>query len=224
MAFCTNCGAKLADDAKFCTECGAKVEPLPSEPVTEPATTPASASGAAPANDYTRPVSDYTYTPPSNGYTYTPTGQNTASSGSYSPEIPRNTYSYDPAAASTGGTQPPRPPHDIPGGSQPQKRKMSFLPFLLIAIGVAALVFLLIGVFGNRSGDVYNAVYGKIGLRTVAAEDMWEDGFRIELFSNGKCRATVGDETETCAMSSTMTAISTYCSMTPRCTARSAAM
>ena len=84
MAFCTNCGAKLADDAKFCTECGAKVEPLPSEPVTEPVTTPASASGAAPANDYTRPVSDYTYTPPSNGYTYTPTGQNTASSGSYS--------------------------------------------------------------------------------------------------------------------------------------------
>lgn len=198
MAFCTNCGAKLADDAKFCTECGAKVEPLPSEPVTEPATTPASASGAAPANDYTRPVSDYTYTPPSNGYTYTPTGQNTASSGSYSPEIPRNTYSYDPAAATPGGTQPPRPPHDIPGGSQPQKRKMSFLPFLLIAIGVAALVFLLIGVFGNRSGDVYNAVYGKIGLRTVAAEDMWEDGFRIELFSNGKCRATAGDETETC--------------------------
>lgn len=40
MAFCTNCGAKLADDAKFCTECGAKVEPLPSEPVTEPVTTP----------------------------------------------------------------------------------------------------------------------------------------------------------------------------------------
>ena len=198
MAFCTNCGAKLADDAKFCTECGAKVEPLPSEPVTEPVTTPAPASDAAPANDYTRPVSDYTYTPPSNGYTYAPAGQNTASSGSYSPEIPRNTYSYDPAAASTGGTQPPRPPHDIPGGSQPQKRKMSFLPFLLIAIGVAALVFLLIGVFGNRSGDVYNAVYGKIGLRTVAAEDMWEDGFRIELFSNGKCRATVGDETETC--------------------------
>ena len=127
MAFCTNCGTKLADDAKFCTECGAKVEPLPSEPVTEPVTTPAPASDAAPANDYTRPVSDYTYTPPSNGYT--PTGQNTASSGSYSPEIPRNTYSYDPAAASTGGTQPPRPPHDIPGGSQPQKRKMSFLPF-----------------------------------------------------------------------------------------------
>ena len=63
MAFCTNCGAKLADDAKFCTECGAKVEPCRPEPVTEPVTTPASASGAAPANDYTRPVSDYTYTP-----------------------------------------------------------------------------------------------------------------------------------------------------------------
>lgn len=179
MAFCTNCGAKLADDAKFCTECGAKVEPLPSEPVTEPVTTPASASGAAPANDYTRPVSDYTYTPPSNGYTYTPAGQNTASSGSYSPEIPRNTYSYDPAAASTGGTQPPRPPHDIPGGSQPQKRKMSFLPFLLIAIGVAALVFLLISFFGSDSDaddptyGVYVASYGTFAGSRIEIEDMW---------------------------------------------------
>ena len=198
MAFCTNCGAKLADDAKFCTECGAKVEPLPSEPVTEPVTTPASASGAAPANDYTRPVSDYTYTPPSNGYTYTPTGQNTASSGSYSPEIPRNTYSYDPAAASTGGTQPPRPPHDIPGGSQPQKRKMSFLPFLLIAIGVAALVFLLISFFGSDSDGVYVASYGTFAGSRIEIEDMWPNGFTIELLSKNKCRVAVNGETETC--------------------------
>ena len=204
MAFCTNCGAKLADDAKFCTECGAKVEPLPSEPVTEPVTTPASASGAAPANDYTRPVSDYTYTPPSNGYIYTPTGQNTASSGSYTPEIPRNTYSYDPAAASTGGTQPPRPPHDIPGGSQPQKRKMSFLPFLLIAIGVAALVFLLISFFGSDSDaddptyGVYVASYGTFAGSRIEIEDMWPNGFTIELLSKNKCRVAVNGETETC--------------------------
>ena len=36
MAFCTNCGAKLADNAKFCTECGAKVERVPSEPAVTP--------------------------------------------------------------------------------------------------------------------------------------------------------------------------------------------
>ena len=48
MAFCTNCGAKLADDAKFCTECGTKVESMPSEPAVQPDSAP-----AAPANDYT---------------------------------------------------------------------------------------------------------------------------------------------------------------------------
>ena len=186
MAFCTNCGAKLADDAKFCTECGTKVESVPSEPVTQPDNTP-----AAPANDYT-------YSAPASDYTYTPAAQNTASSGSYSPEITRNTYSYDPAAASPSGTQPPRPPRDIPGGSQPEKRKSSFLPFLLIAIGVAALVFLLIGYFGNRSGDVYNVAYGIYDGRTYTAEEIFEEGFTIELFSNGKCQATISKETETC--------------------------
>lgn len=192
MTFCTNCGAKLADDAKFCTECGTKVESVPSEPVAAPDNTP-----AAPANDYT-------YSAPANDYTYTPAAQNTASSGSYSPEITRNTYSYDPAAGSPGGTQPPRPPRDIPGGSRPQKKKLSFLPFLLIAIGVAALVFLLIGFFGG-DGDaddptygVYVASYGTYAGSRVEIEDMWADGFSIELLSKNKCRVMVDGETETC--------------------------
>ena len=191
MAFCTNCGAKLADDAKFCTECGTKVESVPSEPVTQPDNTP-----AAPANDYT-------YSAPANDYTYAPPTQNTASSGSYSPEITRNTYSYDPAAASPSGTQPPRPPRDIPGGSQPEKRKSSFLPFLLIAIGVAALVFLLIGFFGSDDSDdptygVYVASYGTYAGSRVEIEDMWPNGFSIELVSKNKCRVMVDGETETC--------------------------
>ena len=192
MTFCTNCGAKLADDAKFCTECGTKVESVPSEPVAAPDNTP-----AAPANDYT-------YSAPANDYTYTPAAQNTASSGSYSPEITRNTYSYDPAAGSPGGTQPPRPPRDIPGGSQPQKKKTSFLPFLLIAIGVAALVFLLIGFFGGDDDaddptyGVYVASYGTYAGSRVEIEDMWADGFSIELLSKNKCRVMVDGETETC--------------------------
>lgn len=192
MTFCTNCGAKLADDAKFCTECGTKVESVPSEPVAAPDNTPAT------------PANDYTYSAPANDYTYTPAAENTASSGSYSPEITRNTYSYDPAAGSPGGTQQPRPPRDIPGGSQPQKKKLSFLPFLLIAIGVAALVFLLIGFFGG-DGDaddptygVYVASYGTYAGSRVEIEDMWADGFSIELLSKNKCRVMVDGETETC--------------------------
>ena len=216
MAFCPNCGSKLTDDAKFCPECGTKVEAPPSAPADEPLFTPPTLSDSnytysAPADAGTNPPSgtsedtgSYTppYTPANTGtYTYTPAAQNTASSGSYSPEITRNTYSYDPAAASPGGTQPPRPPRDIPGGSQPQKKKSSFLPFLLIAIGVAAIVFLLIGFFGNRSGDVYdvyNVAYGTLDGQTYTAEEIFEEGFTIELFSNGKCQATISEETETC--------------------------
>ena len=191
MAFCTNCGAKLADDAKFCTECGTKVESVPSEPAVQPDSTPAAS------------VNDYTYSTPANDYTYAPPTQNIASSGSYSPEITRNTYSYDPAAASPNGTQPPRPPRDIPGGSQPEKRKSSFLPFLLIAIGVAALVFLLIGFFGSDDADdptygVYVASYGTYAGSRVEIEDMWPNGFSIELLSKNKCRVMVDGETETC--------------------------
>lgn len=29
MAFCTNCGKQLPDNAKFCTGCGAKITPKP---------------------------------------------------------------------------------------------------------------------------------------------------------------------------------------------------
>lgn len=214
MAFCTNCGAKLADDAKFCTECGAKVERVPSEPAVTPA---APVSDPTPANGYTysAPANDYTYTPPTqntapsgsylpNSYTYNPASQSSPASGSYSPEITRNTYSYDPAAASPGGTQPPRPPRDIPGGSQPQKKKSSFLPFLLIAIGVAALVFLLIGFFGSDSDaddptyGVYVASYGTYAGSRVEIEDMWPGGFTIELLSKNKCRVVVDGNTETC--------------------------
>ena len=62
MAFCTNCGAKLADDAKFCTECGTPVGRVPPEstnPQTMPVVDPAPANltnddtYSATANDYT---------------------------------------------------------------------------------------------------------------------------------------------------------------------------
>ena len=201
MAFCTNCGAKLADDAKFCTECGTKVESVPSEPANDAYASPASSN--EPAYTPSAQPNDSAYSAPANDYTYTPAAQNTASSGSYSPEITRNTYSYDPAAASPNGTQPLRPPRDIPGGSQPQKRKSSFLPFLLIAIGVAALVFLLIGFFGSDDADdptygVYVASYGTYAGSRVEIEDMWPNGFSIELLSKNKCRVMVDGETETC--------------------------
>ena len=36
MPFCTNCGAKLPDDAKFCSRCGAKVNTPPTPPPPAP--------------------------------------------------------------------------------------------------------------------------------------------------------------------------------------------
>ena len=182
-----------------------RFEPLPSEPVTEPVTTPASASGAAPANDYTRPVSDYTYTPPSNGYTYTPTGQNTASSGSYSPEIP---------SAIPIPMTPPRPAPAarsrrarraiFPAAASRRRERCPSCRLLLIAIGVAALVFLLISFFGSDSDaddptyGVYVASYGTSAGSRIEIEDMWPNGFTIELLSKNKCRVAVNGETETC--------------------------
>lgn len=59
--FCTNCGTKLADDARFCTECGQKVEPIepeqqpipapiiPAEPAPTAEPAPAAAPTPAPA-------------------------------------------------------------------------------------------------------------------------------------------------------------------------------
>ncbi|MGM9547806.1 MAG: zinc-ribbon domain-containing protein, partial [Oscillospiraceae bacterium] len=68
MAFCTNCGAKLADDAKFCTECGAQVGRVPPEP-TNPQITPV--GDPTPA----APASAYTYSAAANDYAYTPAPQ-----------------------------------------------------------------------------------------------------------------------------------------------------
>ena len=82
MAFCTNCGAKLADDAKFCTECGAKLNPA-----VEPILNRGFQCPRATRLRQTRPVSDYAHALRRRTYTYTPTRRNTASSGSYSPEM-----------------------------------------------------------------------------------------------------------------------------------------
>ena len=212
MAFCPNCGSKLTDDAKFCPECGTKVEAPPSAPADEPLFTPPTLSGSnytysAPADAGTNPPSGTpedtgSYTPPytpANDYTYTPAAQNTASSGSYSPEITRSTYSYDPAAASPNGTQPPRPPRDIPGGSQPPKKKTAILPIILIIIGVLAVAVILIGFFGGSDEDdsylgVYVASYATYEGTRSEIDDLWNNGCTVELFANGKCEV-VTDET-----------------------------
>ena len=198
MAFCTNCGAKLADDAKFCTECGApigRVPPEPTNPQTMPVVNPAPAAL----------TSDDTYSATANDYAYTPPQQDSgAASGSCTSGTQRNAYSYDPAAAGPGAAQPPRPPHDIPGGSQSGKKRSAILPILLIVIAAAALVILLFGIFRNSDGadnpacGVYIASYGTYAGNRVEIEDMWSGGFTVELLPRNKCRVVVDDQTETC--------------------------
>ena len=198
MAFCTNCGAKLADDAKFCTECGAQVGRVPPEP-TNPQISPV--GDPTPA----APASGYTYSAAANDYAYTPAPQDSgAASGSYTSGTQRNAYSYDPAAAGSGAAQPPRPPHDIPGGSQSGRKRSAILPILLIVIAAAALVILLFGIFRNTGGadnptcGVYIASYGTYAGDRIEIEDMWPGGFTVELLPRNKCRVVVNDETETC--------------------------
>ena len=40
MAFCTNCGAKLINQANFCTKCGARVRKLVTPPIASPVAAP----------------------------------------------------------------------------------------------------------------------------------------------------------------------------------------
>ena len=218
MAFCPNCGSKLTDDAKFCPECGTKVEAPPSAPADEPLFTPPTLSDSnytysAPADAGTNPPSgtpedtgSYTppYTPANTGtYTYTPAAENPGTTGTYTQPAQRSTYSYDPAAGSSGTTPPSYTPRDIPGGSQPPKRKTAILPIILIIIGVLAVAVTLLGIFGGSDEDdsylgVYVASYGTYAGSRVEIEDMWANGFSIELLSKNKCRVMVDGETETC--------------------------
>ena len=218
MAFCPNCGSKLTDDAKFCPECGTKVEGPPSAPADEPLFTPPTLSGSndtysAPADAGTNPPSgtpedtgSYTppYTPTDAGtYTYTPAAQNPGTTGTYTQPAQRSTYSYDPAVGSSGTTPPAYTRRDIPGGSQPPKKKTAILPIILIILGVAAVAVTLLGIFGG--GDdaddpnlgLYVASYGTYAGSRVEIEDMWADGFSIELCADGKCKVTVNGESET---------------------------
>ena len=73
MAFCSKCGAMLAEGANFCSNCGATVQtaPLAAQPVyTQPVTV---TQPVYTQPTYTQPVQTaYTYTQPA--YTYTGTG------------------------------------------------------------------------------------------------------------------------------------------------------
>ena len=186
MAFCTNCGAKLADDARFCTECGAKVD-TPAEPVNTPASTPAQ---PADAPSYTPAYTPET--PAAAPDTGAPAAGTGSFSGAYTP--PDGGYSYDPAA----GYTPPVRTRDIPGGSNPPKKKSSALPIILIIVGVlviAAVVAVLVFGGGSDADDpncgLYTAQYGMGYGSRVEITDMWEKGFTMELRPNGTCKVVV---------------------------------
>ena len=65
MAFCTNCGARMADDAKFCANCGTGRAPSPPQAEAPPTSIEPVDSGTptAYATDSTDPVSDQTSSP-----------------------------------------------------------------------------------------------------------------------------------------------------------------
>ena len=183
MAFCSNCGAEIAEGNKFCPECGAKVMP---------AFTPSSESDAdasAPASDSSTP-SQSAPTPSENMFTYTP---DTQTGSSYTPS-----YSYDPSAAA------PRTSPEIPGGMQTHKEKRSALvPILLIVLAIAVVGVILLFVLGGNSNSfesvTYNAVSAKYMGTAVDVDTMWPEGFSVELISKNKCIVTVDGESQKCS-------------------------
>lgn len=203
MAFCTNCGAKIEDDAKFCAECGTRVESAPAAPVETPTEAPAETPVETPA----APVNDYIYSAPTTDYTYTPASQDSGStSGSYTAAPQQYTYSYDPAAPGPVGAQPPRPPRDIPR-RQPARKEKSVLPFVLIGVAVVAVVVLLIAILGGKNkknnatvSDPYVGLYicTHVALDDymVSVDEFVSYDFTIELFNNGRCAFVTDGSTD----------------------------
>ena len=192
MAFCTNCGAQIETGAKFCPECGAKAE-IPVEPAANPAYTPANTYyGSEPT--------------PSTGGNTPPTGTYSSEpAGFYSSNTPSGGYSYDPAAGAPGSV-PPASTRDIPGGSTPPPKNKKLLPIILIAVGVIAIVGILIAILGGKGGKksedpncgVYKATYGSMFGIQVEVTDVWTKGFTIELKDGGKCRVEVDGQGANC--------------------------
>lgn len=176
MAFCTNCGKQLPDNAKFCTGCGAKITP---KPAPEAPHHPDSADSPCEYRDGdTMP---------------TTAGFEQPQQGSYQ-------------APQQGSYQAPQQDYQTPVQLRQKAPKASAKPMnkkTLIIIGGAVLavilVVVLIAVLGGKGGEastdpnagVYNAVTAEMWGVEMNVADIWSGGFSIELKDGGKCRLNI---------------------------------
>ena len=173
MKFCENCGGELKPGEKFCAHCGAPVlsasqpEPAPQpEPIAQPGL------GA--------------YQPPAH--------QN---SGAYQPPV-HGAYqppAYQPPAYQNSGTYQ-SPEQATVKVKKPFNKKI--LLFGGIGVGVLILAVILILVLGRSKGgdapssDPYVGIWNATSVTMMEADfeadEIFEEGFRLELKSNGKCQ------------------------------------
>lgn len=168
MAFCTNCGKQLPDNAKFCTGCGAKITP---KPAPEAPHHPDSADSPCEYRDgETMP---------------TTAGFEQPQQGSY--QAPQQDYQA-----------PVQLRQKAPKASAKPMNKKTLIIIggaVLAVILVVVLIAVLGGRGGEASTDpnagVYNAVTAEMWGVEMNVADIWSGGFSIELKDGGKCRLNI---------------------------------
>lgn len=145
MAFCSNCGHELAENAKFCSNCGATVPEIPA-PVTE--TPPAEPEKTVNQGGYSG------YTPAGSYGEYKAPGQETQSNEYKAPEREYNTWQSAAAAI-----------------EEPVKKTGGAGPVIGIIAGVLIIVAALAWIFMSGKGGNDFAGYWKcVGVRVGDSE------------------------------------------------------
>ena len=185
MAFCTNCGYKIEEGVSFCPQCGTRVEGTAVQESTSQTAAPA-ASARYIGEDGIEVVP------------YVPVESPAAAA-----PVHREAQREAPPAAAQQSAPAAKP------AKAPKKGIAKALPFLIIGavvllgalIGVVALVYAVLEHgFGlpDRYADynlgVYNAVQAQVWGVEVDVEDVWADGFSVELKDKGKCTVTMDGE------------------------------
>ncbi len=201
MAFCTNCGSNLEEGTRFCPNCGQMVQEAvsegsytaPSQPeiVQAPAVEePTQTEGSYNAGSY-------------NAGSYNIGGDTTGSYSAGSYNAPTQSYSapdQQSYAAPNGQGYGAAPAAAVytPGQASANKppRSGSKLPFIIGGAALVVLVVLGLLIFGGKkdgaastdpNAGLYTAISAEAMGIEVPVDDLFDEGFTIELKDKGKC-------------------------------------
>lgn len=176
MAFCTECGTKLPENAQFCTNCGTRQAKLSKDMPQQSAETPDSAAGeeldTAQASD-TEAASSKTESGASELHYYTP-----PQSGGFVPPYKPGAYSFAP------------PPCEAPVPA-PKNRNTALIVTLSV-LGAAVLLLVLLAIFlPGRGSNSYIPVQSPVGY-WEAEEIDFGNGVFVDEYLGREIEGTMG--------------------------------